>query len=51
MRLQLVWLIDAEKEVYAEDSEGVSTWSDWEGFFAYEGDRIDGYIKQRRVNP
>lgn len=44
--LKLVWLIDAEKEIIAESNDRVSAWSEWEGFFVYEEDRIDGEIKR-----
>ena len=30
--LQLVWLIDVEKEIFAESNNRASVWSDWEVF-------------------
>ena len=41
--LKLVWLVDAEKEIHAEDFS-ITSWSDWEAVFVYEGNHIVGDI-------
>ena len=41
--LKLVWLVDAEKEIYAEDYSMVKR-SNWEAVFVYEGNHIAGDI-------
>ncbi len=41
--LKLVWLVDAEKEIHNGDYS-ISSWSDWEAVYIYEGDRITGEI-------
>ena len=40
---KLVWLVDAEKEIHAEDFS-IACSSDWEAVYIYEGDHIDGEI-------
>ena len=39
--MRLVWLVDAEKEIHAEDYS-IAEWSEWEAVFTYEGDQITG---------
>ena len=34
--MKLIWLVDAEKEIHAEDYS-ITKWSDWEAVFIYEG--------------
>ncbi|MGN0484019.1 MAG: hypothetical protein ACI4HI_10755 [Lachnospiraceae bacterium] len=43
--MKLVWLVDAEKEIHAEDYS-ITKWSDWEAVFCYEGDGITGEIRR-----
>lgn len=42
-KMKLVWLVDAEKEIHAEDYS-ITRWSDWEAVFTYEGNHITGEI-------
>lgn len=39
--MKLVWLVDAEKEIYVRNYPQPS-WSNWEAVFVYEGDRVAG---------
>ena len=41
--LQLVWLVDAEKEIHNSDYS-ISSWSDWEAVFIYDGNIVSGNI-------
>lgn len=41
--MKLVWLVDAEKEIHAEDYS-ITKWSNWEAVFIYEGDSITGEL-------
>lgn len=41
--LKLVWLVDAEKEIHADDYS-IASWSDWEAIYIYENDKITGDI-------
>ena len=41
--MKLVWLVDAGKEIHAEDYS-IARWSDWEAVFTYEGSHITGEI-------
>ena len=41
--MKLVWLVDAEKEIHAEDYS-IAKWSEWEAVYTYEGDHIGGSI-------
>lgn len=41
--MKLVWLVDAEKEIYVRNYPQPS-WSNWEAVFVYEGDRVAGDI-------
>ncbi len=43
--LKLVWLVDAEKEIYAEDYSNVNR-SNWEAVFTYEENHITGDINR-----
>ena len=46
---KLVWLVDAEKEIHQED-HSVSDWSEWEGVFVYDNDKITGELRHRKTN-
>lgn len=41
--LNLIWLVDAQKEIHVEDYS-TSSCSDWEAVYIYEGDHIAGDI-------
>ena len=41
--MKLIWLVDAEKEIHAEDYS-ITKWSDWEAVFIYEGCCVAGKI-------
>lgn len=41
--MQLVWLVDAEKEIHADDHT-IASWSDWEGMYIYKNGEISGDI-------
>lgn len=45
--MKLVWLVDAKKEIHAEDCS-ITKWSDWEGVFTYERDGITGEIRRHQ---
>ena len=41
--MKLVWLVDAEKEIHAEDYS-IAKWSEWEAVYTYNGNHIAGSI-------
>lgn len=41
--MMLVWLVDAEKEIHAEDYS-IAKWSEWEAVYTYKGNHIAGSI-------
>ncbi len=41
--MKLIWIVDAEKEIHAEDYT-ISNWSNWEALFEYEGNGIIGEL-------
>ena len=47
--LQLIWLVDAEKEIHERDYS-VKKWSDWEAVYIYNGNTVDGEIHKMSVN-
>lgn len=48
--LQLIWLVDAEKEIFSSDTQ-VSEWSEWQAVYSYEDSGITGDLKFRGINP
>ena len=41
--MKLVWLVDAEKEIHAED-RSIESWSDWEAVYIYDNDLVSGDV-------